>query len=96
MPASVRGNNTLHGGSMDPRRLGAQVIANIEQYTTTMWVVSHAPVQPLAAAPDVVKSGGIRCAGRYCQTFNEYAVGNQPDGSFLCYQCRSRPSFMRR
>jgi hypothetical protein len=32
---------------------------------------------------------GMFC--RKCKTFYKYAEGNQPDGSLLCYSCRSNP-----
>lgn len=32
---------------------------------------------------------GMFC--RKCKSFYKYAEGNQPDGSLLCYSCRSSP-----
>jgi hypothetical protein len=32
------------------------------------------------------KSNGAKCSK--CGDFNEYAIGNQPDGSFTCYSCK--------
>jgi hypothetical protein len=43
-----------------------------------------------------VKPMGMKCSGKYCvDSYNQYAEPNQPDGSFLCYLCRSRPVCMR-
>ena len=32
---------------------------------------------------------GMFC--RHCQAFYQYAESNQPDGTLLCYACRSNP-----
>lgn len=34
---------------------------------------------------------GMNCGDKYCNTYNHYAVPNQPDGkTYLCYSCRQR------
>jgi len=33
------------------------------------------------------ESLGVHC--KKCNNFNEYAEGNQKDGNYLCYECRS-------
>lgn len=31
---------------------------------------------------------GHHCKNKTCNQFNEYAAANQPDGSYLCFNCR--------
>jgi hypothetical protein len=48
-----------------------------------------------ASVSSSVVSGGMACAARNCGAFNDYAVPNMPDGSYVCYTCRQRPACMR-
>jgi len=47
----------------------------------------------IQAAPVI---SGMTCAGKHCGSYTQYASPNQNDGSFLCYSCRQRPSYMVR
>ena len=81
----------LHRGYRQTPSLKDRVIANYADYDTSTWLSSgeEVSVGNVATLPPT-KSGGMHCAGPYCGVFNEYAQANQPDGSFLCYSCRSR------
>lgn len=37
----------------------------------------------------MAKSNGMTCSGP-CGEFNEYAEANRPNGTFVCYSCRSK------
>lgn len=53
-------------------------------------VPSHYLKPALSAAPSVQRSiGGASC--KNCSDFVPYAEPNRPDGSFVCYLCRSDP-----
>jgi hypothetical protein len=41
---------------------------------------------PSVAAHASPSNGGMACSK--CKNFNEYAISNKPDGSFICYSCR--------
>jgi hypothetical protein len=65
------------------------------------WVMSACPVKRIVSTPDVVATmttppvAGLTCSSRFCKTFVFMAEANQPDGTFVCYSCRNRPSYMR-
>jgi hypothetical protein len=50
---------------------------------------------PTLVAQQHIQSAGLTCSSKYCKTFVPMAEPNQPDGSFVCYSCRGRPSCMR-
>jgi len=70
---------------------------NPDDYQCGGWINSVWYLTPGSSASSVSSkhTDGMTCVGRHCHTFNEFAIANQPDGTFLCYQCRQRPSFMR-
>ena len=38
---------------------------------------------------------GMRCSGRGCGVYNDYAQANTPEGLYYCYSCRQIPKCMR-
>jgi hypothetical protein len=50
---------------------------------------------PTLVAQQHIQSAGLTCSSRFCKTFVPMAEPNQPDGSFVCYNCRQRPACMR-
>jgi hypothetical protein len=50
---------------------------------------------PTLVAQQHIQSAGLTCSSRFCKTFVPMAEANQPDGSFVCYNCRQRPACMR-
>lgn len=49
---------------------------------------SDVPTEPYIEAAREAKSEGMSC--NRCTEFASFAEANQPDGTFLCYCCRSR------
>lgn len=87
--ASPNGHEGKSG--TDPRHMaGCLVIDDFDSYPYNTWV-HHTREAAMA-----IHKGGMKCAGRHCGTFNEYAAPNQPDGkTFLCYSCREKPECLR-
>lgn len=82
-------DNSLTGGPADPRSMrGCLRIANLLQFVFNEWVHGSTMCAMVHA------QGGMKCAGRFCGVYVQYATPNQKDGSFLCYPCRQRPSYM--
>jgi hypothetical protein len=50
---------------------------------------------PALVAQQHIQPAGMKCAIPSCQTYCDYAEPNQADGTFICYPCRKRPSYMR-
>lgn len=55
-------------------------IPNGVSFTGTPIVAQQAPSKPQ----------GMQCARVDCRAFNEYAEPNQPDNTYICFQCRQR------
>jgi hypothetical protein len=71
----------------DPRRVDqCQVISDISKYTHYCWVEGETDVSIGVSAP----TGGMFCADKTCNTYNEYAVPNQKNGTYKCFSCRGR------
>ena len=92
----LRDKTNLDGGSCDPRKIrGAQIISDIQTYTTNEWYYN---LQVSAAT--VKKSNliylGMTCSNKYCNSWVSMAAPNTQDGRFFCYQCRQIPSYMRK
>lgn len=51
-------------------------------YTIVFEVLNGQAVSPVRAKT------GMRCSGRFCGIYNDYAEPNRPDGSFVCFSCR--------
>jgi hypothetical protein len=78
---------------------GDTAMENTQGYLT--WVVreSHASLDLLSLVDRLEiflenkrnrrTPDGMKC--QKCQTFYDFAEPNQPDGSLLCYSCRSNP-----
>jgi len=49
----------------------------------------------IVATSAVSRPVGLTCSSKFCKSFVHMAEPNQPDGSFVCYGCRARPSYMR-
>lgn len=84
LPQSLTSNN--------PRSLGnCSIIANYEtEFVSSTWVACDAIVTKVSPRR------GMKCAGKHCGVYNEWAEPNQPDGkTFYCYPCMQRPSYMR-
>ncbi len=91
--ANISNDNVLTGGFGDPRKIqGCRCIAHITQYGFNNWVSGGTVCAMVRSG----HTGGMKCAGKHCGVFNEYAVPNQDDGSYLCYTCRQRPLYMTR
>ncbi len=87
------GGTMLSGGGGDPRFIpSCRCISHITQYPFNNWVSGGT----ICAMVRSGYTGGMKCAGKYCGVFNEYATPNQDDGSYLCYTCRQRPLYMTR
>lgn len=46
--------------------------------------------EPQVATAASVKSDGMNCANKFCNTYCQFAEPNMPDGTFKCYSCRKR------
>lgn len=65
------------------------VIASYDDYHASVWVVNTSLIE-------LPKSAGMKCSGKYCGVFSDFAEPNQSDGTtFLCFSCRQRPACMR-
>lgn len=85
-------HNMLTGGGGDPRNIqGCRFISHINQYEFNNWVSGGTMCTMVGSA---AHPGGMKCGGRYCGVYVQYATPNQKDGSFLCYSCRQRPLCM--
>ena len=70
-------------------------------YVYGWWVEKTLPVYRVLTTAAIVSSSssvstGMKCSGKNClDPYNSFANGNQSDGTFLCWSCRQRPSYMR-
>lgn len=109
-PYSRDGSISLLGfGSWDgmvPNGVWSAGTKSYESYKSLMgncthgcWVDKGIPLKEIisAQAPvsvQVAKPSGMKCAGRNCGTFNEYAEPNVGP-LYYCFSCRQRPACMR-
>jgi hypothetical protein len=80
--------------TMVPQK-GATIITNLADYTRSVWVPNKEEAVLCVSVGSRVVSGGMSCAAKNCGTFNPYGQPNMPDGSYVCFSCRQRPSCMR-
>lgn len=66
----------------------AEMLADAEEAVETMIQNGILPDDPNAkTTKDTIKSEGLVCSK--CKEFKPYAEPNQPNGSLICYYCRT-------
>jgi hypothetical protein len=88
--ACVAENTTLLNSLCLTNSVGAVMTYNALHAHTDTWGIEE-NVKKLRAVPKkngVVVSNKIAVC-KVCNTTNQYAVANQTDGSYLCYDCRN-------
>lgn len=53
-----------------------------------MYIPPNSIVADLTATVPSTGHSGAHCAVKMCNTYNDFAEPNQPDGTHICYSCR--------
>jgi len=73
-----------------PSRFTAKALANPNQLTLGAGGIPPVLASPVQVPEYVATVSGATCRGP-CGLHNEFAYANKPDGTYVCYSCRTNP-----